>query len=159
MHMKEIFIVLLVTYSSAYSADSFENENIRETKEYPESKSSFISDLKNVYRVYEECSAKELGPCLKLKFITVVDRLARKVELPIMDGISLVKDEKADNGNDMDNEVLEATLPRSLDEKNSRLDEIIADKILNFFTDRSIQFKLSGLKNMQKSLQGDVAGK
>lgn len=159
MSTKVIFVVFFVSYCSARSLDSSANENVRDAKAYSESASSFLSDLRHVYRVYEECSAKELGPCLKIKFITAVDRLARKIELPISDGISLVKDEKADGGNEMDNEVLEATLPRSFDEKNDRLDEIIVDKVLNFFSGRSLQFKLSGLKDLQRSFQGDVEGR
>lgn len=157
MFGKVIFVVILSSYVSARSIDK-ENENVREGRVYIESKNSFLSDLKHVYRVYEECASKELGPCLKIKFITALDRLSRKIELPIIEGISLIKDEKLDNGNEMDNEVLEATLPRSLEEKDVKLDEIIVDKIVNFFSSRSLQFKLSGIKALQRSFQ-DVEGK
>ncbi|XKL63310.1 hypothetical protein PGB90_005674 [Kerria lacca] len=152
MFGKVIFVVILSSYVSARSIDK-ENENVREGRVYIESKNSFLSDLKHVYRVYEECASKELGPCLKIKFITALDRLSRKIELPIIEGISLIKDEKLDNGNEMDNEVLEATLPRSLEEKDVKLDEIIVDKIVNFFSSRSLQFKLSGIKALQRSFQ------
>lgn len=161
MYVKVLTIVSLVSYVSARTVlNALENNDIREAKAFSESKSSFLSDLKRVYRVYEECNAKELAPCLKMKFITAIDRLSRKMEFPITDSIALVKDDKAEEANDdMDNDVIEATLPRSLDEKNSRLDEIIVDKIANFFAGRSLQFKLSGLKDLQKSFEGDVEGR
>lgn len=137
----------------ASSAAGSQND-VREGKSLlPDSKLSFLSDLSQVVRVYEECNAKELTPCLKMKFITALDRISRKVELPITDQIALVKDDKTEANNEIDNEVLEATLPRSLDEKETRLDEIIAQKLVNFFSGRSFQFKLSGFKDMQRSLQ------
>jgi hypothetical protein len=159
MYGKVINVVLLFSCVSARTLNSLENENVRETKAVLESKSSFLSDLKHVYRVYEECSVKELAPCLKMKFITAIDRLSRKMEFPITESVALVKDEKVESSHEIDNEVLEATLPRSLDEKNSRLDEIIVDKIANFFAGRSLHFKLAGLKDIPRSFQGEVEGK
>lgn len=164
MFGKLCFFVAFLTYCSARtvvvnsapssSSSASAQQNVREGKSLlPDSKLSFLSDLSQVVRVYEECNAKELTPCLKMKFITALDRLSRKVELPITDQIALVKDEKADSSNEIDNEVLEATLPRSLDEKETKLDEIIAEKLVNFFSTRSFQFKLSGVKDMQRSLQ------
>lgn len=151
----KLCFVLAISCSSARTVNlSDSKDNVREAKAYTgDSKISFLSDLTQVYRVYEECNAKELTPCLKMKFITAMDRLSRKVELPITDYLSLVKEDKAETTNEMDNEVLEATLPRSLEEKEKRLDEIIADKIFNFLASRSFQFKLSGIKDIQRSLQ------
>lgn len=148
----KVCFLLAVAYCSARSVDVSQNE-VREPKGLGDSKISFLSDLSHVYRVYEECNAKDLVSCLKMKFVTALDRLSRKIELPITDQISLVKDDKSDNNNEMDNEVLEATLPRSLEEKDNKLDQIIAEKLVNFFATRSFQFKLSGIKDMQRSLQ------
>lgn len=159
MYAKVITLALLFSYTSARTLSALENENIREVKAaFSESKSSLIGDLKHMYRVYEECSAKELAPCLKMKFVIAIDRLSRKLEFPITDSVSLVKDETAESNNEIDNEMLEATLPRSFEEKNSRLDQMIMDKISNFFAGRSLQFKLSSLQDLQTGLQGEVEG-
>lgn len=153
---EKVCLCLLLAASNclARTLNLSENE-IREPKALSDStKFSFWSDLNQVYRVYEECNTKELGPCLKMKFVTALDRLSRKMEIPITDSVYLVKDEKSPSvPNEMDNEVLETTLPRSMEEKNNKLDEIIIAKIVNFFSGRSFQFKLSGLKDVQRSLE------
>lgn len=155
----KVTFTLCIAFCAARSVtSSTENVNFREARAFSESKSSLFGDLRHVYRVYEECSSKELVPCLKLKFITAMDRLSRKIDLPIADGIALVKDEKAEN-NDVDNEVLESSLPRSLDEKNSRLDEILMEKIVNFISSRSLRWKLSGVKELQRSFQEGAGGR
>lgn len=154
----KVIFTLCFAFGATRSVTSTENVNFREARAFADLKSDFFGELRPVYKVYEECSAKELVPCLKLKFITAIDRLSRKLELPIVDGIVLVKDEKAEN-EDVDNEVLESSLPRSLDEKNSRLDEILMEKMVNFISSRSLQFKLSGLKELRRSFQEGAGGR
>lgn len=158
MFGKVIFSLCIAFCAARSVTSSTENVNFREARGFSESKISMFGDLRHVYRVYEECSSKELVPCLKLKFITAIDRLSRKVDLPIVEGIVLVKDEKAENF-DEENEVVESSLPRSLDEKNSRLDEILMEKVINFISSRSLQFKLSGVKELQRSFQDSAGGR
>lgn len=127
--------------------------------------SSFSSDLKHLYKIYEECNAKDLSSCLKFKLVTALDRLSRKTELPITDGVVLVKDDLRKPVDDSDtiaaaadnNEISAAavdSLPRSLAERDEKLDDMIAEKLQNFFSGRSVQFKLS---TIQRSLEGDAS--
>lgn len=145
-----------ISYSKCRAIDDDTARNLDSSTK----SSDFFGDLKNMYRVYEECNAKELSTCLKMKLIHAIERLSRKIDVPIIDGaVSLVKNEK-DVNEDQDNEVFEAALPRSIVEKESKLNEIIIDKTVNFFAGRSLQFKLNNIfKDIRRSFQGEVEGK
>ncbi|RZB41620.1 osiris-like protein [Asbolus verrucosus] len=114
--------------------------------------SSYFSDLNYVYKVYQECAAKDLAPCLKLKLISAIDRVARNyAELSIFDGIAFVKDPKASVNEIKTEEEIEATLPRALNERDTALNTIITDKITNFFDTHTLQVKLPSASEIQRS--------
>uniref|UniRef100_A0A0A9XFU0 Structural maintenance of chromosomes protein 1 n=1 Tax=Lygus hesperus TaxID=30085 RepID=A0A0A9XFU0_LYGHE len=101
-------------------------------------------DEKLIFRVFQECTADgvDTSSCFKLKIAGALDRATRARDLEIFDGVHLVSDATPEESPMTENE-LEASLPRSLDDKEAALDEIIMDKISSFIKTRSIQFKLA----------------
>ncbi|CAH1375166.1 uncharacterized protein Osi8 [Tenebrio molitor] len=115
---------------------------------------SYLGDLRYVYKVYQECAAKDLGPCLKLKLIAAMDRAARNyAELPLFDGISFVQDPKAAPNEVKTEEEYEATLPRALSERDTALNTMIFDKVTHFFDTHTLQVKLPSSADIQRSFE------
>ncbi|XP_014241404.1 uncharacterized protein LOC106662109 [Cimex lectularius] len=110
-------------------------------------------EMKLVLRVFEECSGPgvEASPCLKMKLISALDRASRARDLEILDGVHLIGEEQQEN-NAVSEPELEASLPRSLDDKENALDDIILDKVTKFVQSRSLQFKLTNLSEIPRSL-------
>lgn len=137
---KCVVIALFITSAWGRSATTFQNSIHEEARAQD---TPYLGDLRYVYKVYQECSAKDLGSCLKLKLIAAMERIARSYnEVPLFDGITFVKDPKATTTNEVQSEEeIEATLPRSLDERDSALNGMIADKIASFFDTHSLQVR------------------
>ncbi|CAH1154270.1 unnamed protein product [Phaedon cochleariae] len=117
---------------------------------------SYLSDLKYVYKVYQECAATDTMSCLKLKLVAAMDRAARSYSnVPIFEGVSFVKDPKAVTPEEpiKSEAELEATLPRSLDEKSTALDSIIAEKVSNFIGTHTLQIKLPSSSDLKRSFE------
>ena len=136
--------LVLATLATAWGRSTAPEQNtIHETPRAQEN--TFFGDLRYVYKVYQECAAKDLGPCLKLKLISAIDRVARNyAELPIFDGVAFVKDPKDVTLNEVKTEEeYESTLPRALNEKDTALNSIISDKGANFFDTHTLQVRLT----------------
>ena len=105
-----------------------------------------LEDFRIAYRAYDECSGSL--PCLKLKLIAGLDRAARRAELNVIDGLSLVREGDAPEAMPLD----EASLPRSLGEKDEALDRVIQDRFVQFFNTHKVQFRLSDLDLSGRSI-------
>ncbi|BET03342.1 Protein of unknown function (DUF1676) [Nesidiocoris tenuis] len=103
-------------------------------------------DEKFALRVFEECTASgvDTTSCLKLKIVNALDRATRSRDLEIFDGVHLIATDVESSSPVSENEI-ESSLPRSLDDRDAALDDLIADRISKFFQTRSVQFKLSGM--------------
>nr|CAD7588428.1 unnamed protein product [Timema genevievae] len=101
--------------------------------------SSFLGDLTYGFHVYSECSREDLGSCLKLKLVAAMDRAARNAE----------------TSRPLPSEgELEATLPRSLQDKDDTLNGLIIERVVGFFRTHSLQFEDS-----QRSLSDEDQGR
>lgn len=152
MYYKQCIVLALIAFcciharTTAGAPQNSVHEEQQQRSDETTSSTSYVSDLRYMYKAYQECSASDLMSCLKLKLVAALDRVARNyvVELPIFDGISFVQDPKSTNLVGNVNHVkteaeLEAELPRSLNERDNALNTLIVDKITGFLDTHSLQ--------------------
>jgi len=157
MIFKCVVLTLLASAVWARSTSTNLNEISPEEARSSEAPSSYISDLRYVYKVYQECAATDLSPCLKLKLVTAMDRAFRSYsEVPLMEGITFVKDSKVQVETTPKTEAeLEASLPRTLSDREDALNTMIAEKVSTFFDTHSLQIKLPTASELQRSLSAE----
>lgn len=142
MYTKAIVLACLAVCVFGRTAPSYQNDIPQESARSDESSVfSYLGDLKYAYKVYQECSAADLSSCLKVKLIGAMDRVARSSDdITLVDGVTFVKEENAAPEEPEKTEAeIDASLPRSLGEKNDALNGIIADKVFKFFDSHSLQ--------------------
>lgn len=87
---------------------------------------------------------QQFGPCIKHKLLTALDRISEQPEMELFDGVRLVKDPTLNDvrsGRSSDSTAANsATTPE--DENAAGLDELVVNRIVDFFKSRSLQFKL-----------------
>lgn len=104
--------------------------------------SSYVGDLRFLYKVYQECSVTDTSSCLKMKLVTAIDRAARSYSgLSLFDGVTFVKDTNVvDTTEPIKSEAeLEASLPRALSDREDKLNSLIFEKIFDFFQGHTLQ--------------------
>lgn len=104
----------------------------------------YLADARFLYKIYEECSASEVGTCLKKKIVVALDRAGKSNKrLKLMDGVSFVKDPAAgDVVPPVSEKEVETELPRSLEDRDYTLNQMIFDKIIYFFRTHTLEFRL-----------------
>lgn len=146
MYRKCVIIAFfaVVALSSARSTTSSQTNAIpQETARADES--SFASDLRFLYKIYQECSVSDLSTCLKLKLVTAMDRASRSFPVvQILDGVTFVKETSAVEQQQQPAAVkseaeIEASLPRALNDREDALNSLILDKIFDFFQTHTLQ--------------------
>ncbi|XP_051169738.1 uncharacterized protein LOC127287059 [Leptopilina boulardi] len=155
-----ICIAVLLATASARSADTQPTSNSIDDQSARSGGSGVFGDLRYVYQVYKDCSGSELSSCLKLKLLTAMDRVSRSVQLNIVEGITLVKDDpNTPDEQPKSAEEIEANLPRALDDREDALNTMILDKIVNFFQSHTLKLKLPNVEELQRSLTEEGRGK
>ncbi|KAK9501637.1 hypothetical protein O3M35_012328 [Rhynocoris fuscipes] len=108
-------------------------------------------NLKVLYRSLEKCGrSTDIGTCIRLKAVTLLER-ALHIDTPLVlnDYLSLTpvrrSSDQSNNGVARSEQEIEASLPKSTEEKEQVLDEMIADKVTEYLQARSLQFKLPAL--------------
>ncbi|KAL0277512.1 UNVERIFIED_CONTAM: hypothetical protein PYX00_004764 [Menopon gallinae] len=124
-------------------------------------------NVKLMMKLVTECGRKdEFGVCLKMRALTFLDKLVRlKEPVFVTDYVKLVRDPKATeegasegtgpepgagallknltvSGRSLTESELDAVLPRSADERESKLDELLWEKVKSLFAKRSIQLSV-----------------
>lgn len=159
-----LLLLTVATLSACRTASNIGNINSVQDEKRKHIESNFITDMRLLYRVYEECSAKEMSSCLKMKIIFAIDRADKSINrLRLTDGISFVRDDS--RGDDRQKSLpplsendLEQILPRSLEDRENTLNDIIIEKIIKFFQTHTIQFKLLGSEQANRSLSPGEEG-
>lgn len=103
---------------------------------------SYFGDAKYLFKTYQECASQDLSTCLKLKLYTVIDRIARSnSDLKIYDGVTFVSEQAADEDEapPKSEGEIEASLPRSLDDKEQSLNQMIMDRVLSYFDSHTLK--------------------
>lgn len=104
---------------------------------------SYLGDAKYLLKTYQDCASQDLSTCLKLKLYTVVDRIARSTnDFQVYEGVTFEKEEGAADEPQVpakSETEIEASLPRSLDDKEQTLNQMIMDKVLSYFDSHTLK--------------------
>lgn len=140
MFSKCVILGLVLHVVIARSTGGAQENSLHETSRSSES-SSIFGDFKYVYKVYQECAAKDLTSCLKMKLITALDRASRSYnEIPLFEGVRFMREANAPPQEELKSEAeLEANLPRSLEDRQDALDSLISNKVSNFLESHTLQ--------------------
>lgn len=139
--------VLSVAFGHSAHLNKVDNDESQ-----PRKASSYFGDIKYLYKTYQDCSAADLSTCLKLKLYTIIDRVARSnSDFKVYDGVTFVNegDEQLDDSVPKSEIEIEASLPRSLEDKEQTLNSLIMDKIMSYFGSHTLKVIFStkhGLK-------------
>lgn len=112
---------------------------------------SYLGDAKYIYKTYQECASQDLSTCLKLKLYTVIDRIARSnSDFKVYEGVTFEKEEGVADEEQQpgkSEQEIEASLPRSLDDKEQTLNQMILDRVLSYFDSHTLKVrKIQSLK-------------
>lgn len=137
-------LIVTIIIGAAYARSSPTNQNSivvdEEARSSSDDGNSFYGDMKFVYKVYHDCATSDLSSCLKMKLITAIDRVARSYkEVPLFGGMTFVQESNVPDTPIQSESELEATLPRSLNEREDALNTLIFDKITNFLQSHTLQ--------------------
>ncbi|KAK9879997.1 hypothetical protein WA026_008510 [Henosepilachna vigintioctopunctata] len=156
MFVKCVIFALVASAVNARTTSTNQNSITQDGHQARSSEgSTFYGDMRYLFKVYQECSAADLSSCLKLKLVAALDRVARSTDFTIFDGFTFVKDDKTPTEQVKSEAEIEASLPRSLDEKDSALNTMLSDKVSNFFETHSLQVKLPSMSDLQRSLSDE----
>ena len=148
--MKLVFSLTFLCVISVAFGHSAHLNKVENDESQPRKASSYFGDIKYLYKTYQDCSASDLSTCLKLKLYTVVDRIARSnSDFKVYDGVTFVKDgEDETNESAPKSEIeIEASLPRSLEDKEQSLNTLIMDKIMSYFGSHTLKVKTKKKNN------------
>lgn len=98
-------------------------------------------------RVYQDCGKKDnLFACLKIRALKAADRLLATKSIPLGSGINFVKTAGEETARALKLEPLnEEALPADLEEKQSKLNEMLLSRTAAFFQTHSIQLDMPRL--------------
>jgi hypothetical protein len=104
---------------------------------------SYFGDAKFLFKTYQDCASQDLSTCLKLKLYTVVDRVARSNgDFKLYEGVTFVNEnnQAAEETAPPKSEAeVEASLPRSLGDKEQTLNQMIMDRFLSYFDNHTLK--------------------
>lgn len=133
-----------------------EPKSLMENEDVP---TSFLgTDLRFLFRIYNDCSQRDMSSCLKMKLVTALERASKsQSDFKVIEGVTFTRDpsavsDKSVDGKPISEEELEASLPRGLQDKEDLLDGLIMEKIMGFFRSHTLQFKLPSAEEFQRSL-------
>ena len=159
-------LLLLAVHSQARSAEpsshpsnSLDSDQQQQQQQQQQARSAggVFGDLRSVYQIYKDCAGAEVSSCLKIKLLTTMERVSRSAQLSIVEGVTLVKDEPAQAGPRNDEptrtpQEIEASLPRSLEDKEDALNSMIVERALGFLQSHTLKVKLPNVEELQRSL-------
>lgn len=104
------------------------------------------AEMRVVGKVWDDCAARDdTTTCLKGKALTFLDRAATKDNLALPGGLALVRTAR-DSGAakaPVNEAELEASLPRDLNQRDSKLDQMLLDRVLGFVQTHALRFNLA----------------
>lgn len=139
--MKLHYILLVTFFCGVMGQNNLETDQmINEVEE--------DGNWKLLYRLLADCAkTPDVSVCLKMKAVTFLDRaVSLKTQLPINDYVSLARDpvykEEGPEGRSikpLSETQLEESLPRSMEERSGRLDEMLQERLASFLQSRTLQ--------------------
>lgn len=151
-----VYLALLLAVASARSAETNPTTNsIDEEAGRSTGNGNVFGDLRQMYQIYKECADEDLSSCLKVRLLSVIDRVSRSVQLNVADGVTFVQDDPISTNvaeEPKSLQEIEASLPRSLEDKEDALNTMIFDKVVKFFQSHTLKLKLPNVEELQRSL-------
>lgn len=138
LKLSVIVLCCLVSFTLATSSD----DEDKPKQNHQRGSSSYLSDIRYLYKTYSDCQTSDLSTCLKLKLFTILDRISRSVkDYKVVDGLSFEREtnEPIDITPLQSENDIDASLPRSLDDKDQTLNQLIYDKVLSFFGSHTLK--------------------
>ncbi|XP_017103609.2 uncharacterized protein Osi8 [Drosophila bipectinata] len=156
-HVAALMIVFCWLSSARSASYQHQSLNSLSSGSKPEATNTLLGstgiwkDMSMVYRIYQQCSGDNMSVCLKVKLLTGLEKAFRSAKtLPLMDGIQFVssggesEEIKRAPINEQD---IEAVLPRSLEAKDQVLNNMILKRVGNFLQDHTLQIKFDSEAN------------
>lgn len=136
---KCVLISCLFVLASARTTSNQANAIPQETARSSDD-NSFFGDLKFLTKMYSDCASSDLSTCLKLKLVTAMDRASRAFPVvEVIEGVSFVKEVNQEQPTSQSENEIEANLPRALNDKEDALNQMIVDRVFNFFQSHTLQ--------------------
>lgn len=102
--------------------------------------------LRSILRIYDECQRSDGGMsmCLKKKAVTFIDRLSKIDVINIGDDVKVVGLEGTPTikSRSLNENELEQMLPRSLEDRDFFLTNMLTEKLANYLSGRKVQISL-----------------
>ncbi|XP_046384530.1 uncharacterized protein LOC124154692 [Ischnura elegans] len=112
------------------------------------------------YRFVQQCGSKDLLYCLKMRALTFVDGALRAPgDVPLVDGVTLVRsgaeDASSRAGRALTEAELEASLPRAPEERDSTVETLLVDRVARFLNSHTLQLKFpeSSISELRQSVE------
>nr|CAD7265326.1 unnamed protein product [Timema shepardi] len=120
---------------------------------------SVSSGLRMVMRTYHTCEqTQDTLACLKMRALKFADRLLQSQQLPITDGMVLVKTSQDEVGRGLGEhlkEVDEEGIPQDPRSRHDKLDGLLLDRAVRFLKTHSLQLNMPRYLADSRQLQGD----
>jgi hypothetical protein len=114
--------------------------------------------VSSLYKLYKKCLLKEVNKsveeCLSTQIIILIDQMVHQKQIPLIEGVVLV-DENKSSGRSfseeriLTEEILEESLPRSADARQGILDNLMHEKLSEFFKTHTLQVDLHSGRAMK----------
>lgn len=109
-----------------------------------DSGNTYYGSVREVFNLYNECSNSDgLTPCLKLKALSLIERVSRMEKINLLDGVVISGKTEAENLPTLEEE--ENNLPRALDAKNQALTGMIVNRIARMIGSKTIEVSIPKL--------------
>lgn len=97
--------------------------------------------FKMLYNAYEKCGeTPDMFSCMKVKAVRFADRALKINNIPIFEGITVVKNDESTSRSMPLAEFNENELPNESEKRHEALDDMIVDRVTRFLRTHSIQF-------------------
>lgn len=119
-----------------------------EEQQTNDSNNAAAPGLRSIMRIYDECQRSDSGVamCLKKKAVTFIDRISKIDVINVGDGIRVVGVENAaataKSARALNEYDLDQMMPRSMEDRDYFLNNMLTDKLANYISGRKIQISL-----------------
>jgi hypothetical protein len=114
--------------------------------------------VSSLYKLYKKCLLKDANKsveeCLSTQIVVLMDQMVHQKRIPLIEGAVLV-DNKKTSGRSfseeriLTEESLEESLPRSADARQEILDNLMLEKLSEFFKTHNLQVELQSGRAMK----------
>lgn len=112
-----------------------------------------------LYRLYNKCvgkdASKSVEECLSTQIVVLMDEMVHTERIPLIDGIQLVRKQesfgRSISGEEkvLEEESLEASLPRDVGTRQRIIDSLILHKMLDFFKTHTLEIGLPSSRTIR----------